>query len=93
MYEEEKVTIRKDQKFFVIISYEVHDDLPALQPFEQLVLSPLTFVNLSFSYKDKFWLEARIKALSRMMLPYECPRDSTNKTKPNSGKNIFYTHT
>ena len=53
----------------------------------------MNFVNLSFSFNDKFSLQARIKALSRLMLPHECPRDSTNKTKPNSGKNISYTHT
>lgn len=53
----------------------------------------MNFVNLSFSFNDKFSLQARIKALSRLMLPNECLRDSTNKTKPNSGKNISYTHT
>ena len=48
---------------------------------------------MSFSYKDNFSLEAGIKALSSMVLPYKCPRDLTNKTKPNSCKNISYTQT
>ena len=91
MYEEEKVTIWKDQKFLVILIKWMMIYLSS-NLLNSWVLSPLTFVNLSFSYKDKFWLEARINALSRMMLPYERPRDSTKKTKPNSGKNVFYTH-
>ena len=91
MHEEEKVTIWKDQKFLAILIKWRMIYLPS-NLLNSWVLSPLTFVNLSFSYKDKFWFEARIKALSCMMLPYEGQRDSTNKTKPNSGKNIFYTH-
>ena len=61
--------------------------------FVSSVLMNYTFVILSFSYMDKFSLEARIQAVSRMTLPNERPRDSTNKTKPNSGKNISNTPT
>ena len=68
MYEEEKVTIWKDQKFLVILIKWMMIHLSS-NLLNSWVLSPLTFVTLSFSYKEKFWLEARIKALSRMMLP------------------------
>ena len=58
-----------------------------------VLMKNYTFVNLSLGFKDKFSLEASIQALSRMMLPHERSGDSTNKTKPSSGKNISYTRT
>ena len=45
-----------------------------------------TFVNLPFSYKDKFMLEARIKALSRTKLDFV-----TTKKKIYLAENMFAT--
>ena len=50
------------------------------------VLMNCTFVNLSFSYKDKFLLEARIKALSCTKLDFV-----TTKQKIYSAENMFAT--